>query len=149
MKYPTSLLNLQTHDLPSPFLRIACRLLLRSFARIPHPNALFSIACSLFSENTRVGGASAPDHQQLTTHFFKAFVFNILRIPPNPSSMQKPFILMHLQIPFCATPLFSHLYKTPGVSTPFAVRSSSAPTQRTLRLCVISSANLRRKPRLQ
>src|SRR5690242_15407213 len=87
MKYPTSLLNLQTHGLPSPFLRIACRLLLRSFARIPHPNALFSIACSLFSENTRVGGTSAPDHQQLTTHyplFFKPLFstsYESLRIP--------------------------------------------------------------------
>src|SRR5229473_3072276 len=56
MKYPASPLNLQTHGVPSPFLRTACRLLLRSFATISHPNALFSIGCSLFSENTRVGG---------------------------------------------------------------------------------------------
>src|SRR5712691_4239416 len=66
MKYPASPLNLQTHDVPSPFLRTACRLLLRSFATISHPNALFSITCSLFSENTRVGGASAlPRHAAL------------------------------------------------------------------------------------
>src|SRR5216683_6052348 len=60
MKYPASPLNLQTHGVPSPFLRTACRLLLRSFATISHPNALFSIGCSLFSENTRVGGTFSP-----------------------------------------------------------------------------------------
>ena len=149
MKYPTSPINLQTRDVPSPFLRRACRILLRSFATIPHLNALFSIACSLFSKNTRVGGSSAPDHPLLTTHLFQAFIFNILRIPTNPSSTQKPFILIHLQIPFRATLLFSHLYKSPRWR---AIRGSglpSASTQRTLRLCVISSANLRRKPRLQ
>src|SRR5690242_20629630 len=87
MKYPTSLLNLQTHDAPSPFLRVACRLLLRSFARIPHPNALFSIACSLFSENTRVGGnlgTGPPTARYPLPTFFKPLFstsYESLRIP--------------------------------------------------------------------
>ena len=57
MKYPASPFLLRPLDEPTPFLRRACRLLLRSFATIAHPKALFSTACSLFSENTRVGGA--------------------------------------------------------------------------------------------
>jgi hypothetical protein len=58
MKYPTSPINLQTHEVPSPFFRRACRLLPRFLPTIPYPNSLFSIACSLFSKNTRVGGAT-------------------------------------------------------------------------------------------
>src|SRR5712691_10535656 len=120
MKYPTSPLTFRPVVLPSPFFRIACRLFVRSFATIPHPNALFSITCSLFSENTRVGVPLSPARPSDLRAFRPAdpilpsFVFNILQIPPNPSSTQKPFILIHLQIPFRATPLRSHLYKSPG-----------------------------------
>jgi hypothetical protein len=55
----------------------------------------------------------------LTTHFSPPFVFITLRILPPaclPTSIFISIIFMHLQIPFPAKPLFSHPYKTPGVS---------------------------------
>src|SRR5260370_34370855 len=60
MKSPTSPSAFTSLGLPSPFPRRACRLLLRSFATIPHLDALFSLVCSLFSTNTRVGVPLSP-----------------------------------------------------------------------------------------
>jgi len=148
MKYPTSPLSLQTHDLPSPFFRIACRLLPRSFATIPHLNTLFSIACSLFSKNTRVGGASAPDHPQLTTPlptFFKPLFSTFYESLPIPHRCKNHLFSCTYKSLF-AQPLCFLIYtKPPGCGGQSAVQSFSVPSQRTPRLCVISSAKVRRR----
>jgi hypothetical protein len=139
MKYPTSPINLQTRDAPSPFFRRACRLLLRSFATILHLNALFSIACSLFSKNTRVGGV--PQHRTThcslpTTHFFQAFIFNILRIPTNPSSTQKTIYSHTLTNPFSRNPFVFSSIQIPRVAgnsrfrAPLCVNSADSASLR-------------------
>jgi hypothetical protein len=55
MKYPASLSVPILLNTSSLLFRRGCRLLVLSFAAIPHRDALFSTACSLFSQNTRVG----------------------------------------------------------------------------------------------
>ena len=50
-------------------------------------------------------------HLQLLCH---SHVFNHLQIHPSARSICRPLIFKHLRIHFSSTPLFSHLYKTPG-----------------------------------
>ena len=52
-----------------------------------------------------------------------SFHFNNLQIPPSQPSIRIPFIFIKIQIPFCATSLFSHRAKTPGVTTHCAILS--------------------------
>ncbi len=124
MKYPVSPSAARPAHLPSPFLRRACRLLLRSFVTISHLDPLFSIVCSLFSENTRVGGTFPPpsafptfqtfELSHLQTQFCPRLFSTSYKSLSIPHRHKNHLFLIHLQIPFCATPLFSHPYKSPG-----------------------------------
>jgi hypothetical protein len=118
---------------------------------------LFSTACSLFFENTRVGvspdilrvglaypppGFLVPDLQTfrpadatlstlcfhkiqirpLVAHKRQAFIFMALQIPPPASSINMLRVFIQLQIPFAATPLFSHPCKSlGGVGVPLSL----------------------------
>src|SRR5882762_1923269 len=44
----------------------------------------------------------------------RPFIFINLQIPPRRASICNISVFIHLQIPFSATSLYSHLYKTPG-----------------------------------
>ena len=57
----------------------------------------------------RVGGRSR------LRRIAPTFIFNNFQIPPAQPSICNSPIFISLQIPFPATPFFSHLYKTPGV----------------------------------
>src|SRR5229473_1468325 len=127
MKYPASPLNLQTHGVPSPFLRTACRLLLRSFATISHPNALFSIGCSLFSENTRVGGTFSPPSAlptfrpssfQACRGNFALVCFQYLTNPSQSLIDAKTIYSHTLTNPFSRNPFVFSSIQNPGVSLP-------------------------------
>src|SRR5712664_4042864 len=136
MKYPTNPSAFTSLAMPSPFLRGACRLLLRSFATFPHLDALFSIVCSLFSKNTWVGGTLfAP------SHFLDLWTFGRSDLQ---TLFCPPFVFTHLQIPSRGTTLFSHPYKPRGchsvlLSTfdcrlsAFSIPHSSAERRLTLR----------------
>src|SRR5260370_14222953 len=127
MKSPTSALAFRPVVLPSPFLRRACRLLLRSFARIPHPNALFSIACSLFSENTRVGGylSAALCHSDfqtfelsgLQTQFCPRLFSTSYKSLPVPPRRKNPLFSYTYKSIFAQLLCFHIHTKPPGVTT--------------------------------
>ena len=124
MKYPTQLLISIPPVLPSPFLRRALPPLAPLFCNNSAPQSfVFNSLQPLFRKHPGVGYLSAPfDLPDLQTFgrsdlrplFFWRFVFIILRFPLHARSQQRPFIFIHLQIPFRATALFSHPYKTLG-----------------------------------
>src|SRR5713226_2402656 len=87
---------------------------------------LFSIACSLFSENTRVGVPQQISPLESTTSslFFPPLfarqlpqlsILPFVRVSAPPrQSIYCPFVFILLQIPFPGNLFFSHPYKTPG-----------------------------------
>src|SRR5882762_7389576 len=88
-----------------------------SFRRSPR---LFSIACGLFVQNTGGGGTSATSPRSLRLcviicRYLVALLFSSTYKSPLDAYRFATFsVFMHLQIPFSATSLYSHLYKTPG-----------------------------------
>jgi hypothetical protein len=87
---------------------------LRSFRPSPR---LFSIACGLFLQNTGgvgyLGDTSAPLRYHLPLFCRPLFssTYKSLLIAHRFATLS---VFIHLQIPFSATSLYSHLYKTPG-----------------------------------
>src|SRR5260370_22233434 len=87
---------------------------------------LFSIACSLFSENTRVGVPQqiSPVESTTSSLFFPPLfarqlpqlsILPFVRVSAPPrQSIYCPFVFILLQIPFPGNLFFSHPYKTPG-----------------------------------
>jgi hypothetical protein len=87
-------------------LQLSCRSFCNSLP-------LFSIACSLFSQNTGGGGIHCP---LPTIHYplSAPFVFTTIQIPPPARSISRSFIFIRLQNPSLATPFFSHPCKSQG-----------------------------------
>jgi hypothetical protein len=90
---------------------------LRSFRLSPR---LFSVACGLFLQNTGGGGTSAtsPRPPRLCVIICRYLVAPFISSTYKSLLVAHRFatfsVFMHLQIPFSATSLYSHLYKTPG-----------------------------------
>jgi len=105
MKYPTNPSAFTSLAMPSPFLRGACRLLLRSFATFPHLDALFSIVCSLFSKNTWVGGT--------LSHPPTFSTFGLSDVPTSRRYFVRP-LFSHTYKSLLAEPLCFHIHTNPG-----------------------------------
>jgi hypothetical protein len=83
MKYSVSPPTFGSLNMSSPLIRRGCRLLVHSSARILHFNALFSRACSLFSQNTREGGTP---FARLSASLFKISSVSPLSVVFTPNS---------------------------------------------------------------
>ena len=117
-----------------------------------NPSRLFSIACSLFSKNPRVGyparfcgTASVAVSGGFAFHWTRAAghrsrLFNNLQTPPSTPSICIPRVFIRLQIPFFATRVFSRTSESPPVfslATKFSRCHLSARSRSlcSLRLC--------------